>query len=312
MIEILGIQPSPAAPPSRLTLDPLLLARHCGVRASDAKTTIVHVRANMRREKEMRKVSPSFQLSLSSSGQPLSQPQVQAQAESQSGTGSGSVSGSGSGSGSGKAVRKPAFYITLPFSTPQDWSGYDKEGHRNRSAYSTGDGSGNNNGNGNGNITQLLPQCMRYDGERYVACRDCQLSSLTGDHVTYACYDITQLCPAVVTGSGGGSGSGTGYNSGYNTRSFQEETQEEGGEEEESQVESGVKEKEGAEPYLSSLTTSIDPRSRILAPKGGKKGGGGGKKGGAGRAANKHRSASKVSGRTDDAANSTNAVDDGK
>ena len=141
------------------------------------------------------------------------------------------------------------------------------------------------------NRTQSLPQCMSYDGAQYVPCRGCRLSSLTAVNVTYACYDVTQLCPTIITNTGAVIDSGGG-----------EDTNEALGGDQFSVP----------EPYLSaSMDVGIDPRSRMLAPKGGKKGGGGGKKGGAGRAANKHRSASKTSGRTDDAANNTNAADDG-
>ena len=204
------------------------------------------------------------------------------------------------------------------------------------------------------NRTQSLPQCVRYDGERYVACRGCRLSSLTAVSVTYACDDVTQLCPVIVandgsvsgsdsgsdgsgSGSGNGSGSGSGRGSGSGSDGSGSDTDSSSGNgisalsthfSPETEGEASAREGEEAgewlgdapfvsEPYLSSLsslhtTRDMDPRSRILAPKGGgKKGGGGGKKGGGGRTANKQRSANKANGKTDDAANQTVAADDG-
>jgi hypothetical protein len=57
-----------------------------------------------------------------------------------------------------------------------------------------------------------IPVCTLYDGNAYVPCRGCNISSYTNYNVTYGCFDITQLCPTStatrnligVGGQGGG------------------------------------------------------------------------------------------------------------
>lgn len=39
-----------------------------------------------------------------------------------------------------------------------------------------------------------FPDCTVFDGQRYVACGSCNISSYTNDNVTYVCHDITQIC----------------------------------------------------------------------------------------------------------------------
>ena len=40
-----------------------------------------------------------------------------------------------------------------------------------------------------------FPVCKMYNGMEYVSCQGCNISSYTNYNVTYACFDITQLCP---------------------------------------------------------------------------------------------------------------------
>ena len=44
-----------------------------------------------------------------------------------------------------------------------------------------------------------VPACSVFDGEKYVPCDQCFISSYTNYNVTYSCYDITPLCPAIVS-----------------------------------------------------------------------------------------------------------------
>jgi hypothetical protein len=48
-----------------------------------------------------------------------------------------------------------------------------------------------------------FPECSLYNGERYVSCGNCNVSTYTNYNVTFVCRDISQLC-------GGGSGSNSG------------------------------------------------------------------------------------------------------
>ena len=46
-------------------------------------------------------------------------------------------------------------------------------------------------------LNYTLPACTLYNGVKYVPCRGCNISSFTNYNVTYACFDIHQLCPKV-------------------------------------------------------------------------------------------------------------------
>ena len=48
-------------------------------------------------------------------------------------------------------------------------------------------------------LNYTLPACTLYNGVSYVPCRGCNISSFTSYNVTYACYDIHQLCPQAPT-----------------------------------------------------------------------------------------------------------------
>lgn len=44
-----------------------------------------------------------------------------------------------------------------------------------------------------------LPACSQYNGQAYVSCGHCNVSSYSLYNVTYGCYDITNLCPSFTT-----------------------------------------------------------------------------------------------------------------
>jgi hypothetical protein len=49
-----------------------------------------------------------------------------------------------------------------------------------------------------------FPECSLYNGERYVSCGNCNVSTYTNYNVTFLCRDISQLCGGGSSGSGGG------------------------------------------------------------------------------------------------------------
>ena len=233
-----GIYPSFAKTATRLTVDSNQLGSICGINADDALTTVLQVRADMRKRVNQtssfastreKKVSPSYQLSITNAAVSSLETQTQKQ---------GSAD-----------MLVPAYYITMPFVASQELFN-----HTARRRYDDDQAalSPLSDKNVSSVLAQALPQCATFDGEKYVPCRHCNISSLTSVNVTFACYDVSQLCQAI---SGDGSSS-----SEVNLR---REGSEEGG---------------FAEPYLSSIFVDHPLGSRALAPKGGKKGGGGGKK----------------------------------
>lgn len=44
-------------------------------------------------------------------------------------------------------------------------------------------------------LNYTLPACTVYNGVKYVPCKGCNISTFTNYNVTYACYDVHQLCP---------------------------------------------------------------------------------------------------------------------
>ena len=79
----------------------------------------------------------------------------------------------------------PAYYITMPFAAPMTHFNKTVEAlvvAGKRPLHS--------------NFT--LPACATYNGKAYVPCRHCNVSSYTSMDVTYACYDISTLCPTFV------------------------------------------------------------------------------------------------------------------
>ena len=84
------------------------------------------------------------------------------------------------GSNTYKQSSIPAYTLTIQFSTPKN---FDFEAAVN---YSSGAKSRSN---------YTIPQCTQYDGEAYVPCDACNISSYTNYNVTYSCFDATPLCP---------------------------------------------------------------------------------------------------------------------
>ena len=79
----------------------------------------------------------------------------------------------------------PAYYITMPFAAPMTQFNRTVEAlveAGKRPLLS--------------NFT--LPACATYNGVAYVPCRHCNVSSYTSVDVTYACYDMSTLCPTFV------------------------------------------------------------------------------------------------------------------
>ena len=76
----------------------------------------------------------------------------------------------------------PAYYIALQFSSKQQF---------NFSAISS-----NTTATTRGKSNFTLPACTLYNGNAYVSCKGCNISSYTDFNVTYGCYDISQLCPS--------------------------------------------------------------------------------------------------------------------
>ena len=74
----------------------------------------------------------------------------------------------------------PAYTLSLQFSSPQN---FDFEAGINYTSTSKS----------KSNYT--IPACTQYDGEAYVPCQGCNISSYTNYNVTYSCFDISQICP---------------------------------------------------------------------------------------------------------------------
>ena len=72
----------------------------------------------------------------------------------------------------------PAYYVSLPFSAPLSLF--------NATAILRGKSPSN----------FTLPVCSQYNGQAYVSCGHCSISSITNHNVTFGCYDITNLCPS--------------------------------------------------------------------------------------------------------------------
>ena len=75
------------------------------------------------------------------------------------------------------AARMPAFYVTMPFATPQPTFNY--------TAYMKGKSPANT----------TIPACKLYNGKAYTSCGHCNITSFMTMNVTYGCYDISKLCP---------------------------------------------------------------------------------------------------------------------
>ena len=91
----------------------------------------------------------------------------------------------------------PAYTITLQFSSVQNFDFTVTKGSDGKFLSKS-------------NFT--IPTCKLYDGNAYVPCRGCNISSYTNHNVTYGCFDIFQLCPKStatrkVIGVGGQGGS---------------------------------------------------------------------------------------------------------
>ena len=74
----------------------------------------------------------------------------------------------------------PAYTLSFQFSSPQTFN-FSVATRFNETRKS------------NTNFT--IPACTQYDGNQYVACKGCNLTSYTNYNVTYTCYDINQICP---------------------------------------------------------------------------------------------------------------------
>ena len=198
-----GTYPSFAQTATKLTFDPRQLGSTCGINAADALTTVLQLRADMRKRTNQsssaiteRKISPSYQLSITNAAATDAQ--------------SGSVRQGGQGS---------AYYITMPFASPQDFF--------NRTAWRR-----NNvdhltllvDQNDTSSQALVLPRCTIFDGEKYAPCQHCNISSLTPVNVTFACYDIAPLChatsPAVGRGRATLAAEGDGYVEPYLSSAF--------------------------------------------------------------------------------------------
>ena len=100
-------------------------------------------------------------------------------------------------------VLMPAFYVIMPFNTPQTLN-FTAIASRSRK----------------GNFT--LPACAIRQGGTYVSCGNCNITSVTSWNVTYGCFDVDRICPGLskkgkptskpvtrlLRGSKGGAGSG--------------------------------------------------------------------------------------------------------
>ena len=101
--------------------------------------------------------------------------------------------GQGNGKGEGEDRNTytlpgvPAYTLTIQYSSIQNFS-FSAGAAHNTAIRSR--------------LNYTLPACKQYDGTAYVPCKGCNISSYTNYNVTYSCYDITQLCPKVVTRRG--------------------------------------------------------------------------------------------------------------
>jgi hypothetical protein len=79
----------------------------------------------------------------------------------------------------------PLFYVTLQFSTTQDFNFSQNWLARDRSLFPF-------------NQTISVPSCANYDTgvEDFLACSGCSVFMYTNDNVSFACSDISLLCPA--------------------------------------------------------------------------------------------------------------------
>ena len=76
----------------------------------------------------------------------------------------------------GSDNKEVAYYVILPFNAKQN---YDLIAYESQNKY----------------VNYTIPNCSIYDGQQYVPCTDCNISSYTNDNVICSCYDITQICP---------------------------------------------------------------------------------------------------------------------
>ena len=79
-------------------------------------------------------------------------------------------------SASASSAMLPAFYVIMPFSTPQMLNFTAMRMHSKQVNYS-------------------LPACSMRQGNVYVSCGNCNITSVTTWNVTYGCYDIDKICP---------------------------------------------------------------------------------------------------------------------
>ena len=74
-------------------------------------------------------------------------------------------------------ARAPVYYVTLQFSTTKSFT--RTEGSR---------------------VNLTVPDCTLNDGNRYVPCGSCNVSTYTDFNVTFSCYDASKLCPSAGSG----------------------------------------------------------------------------------------------------------------
>jgi len=77
------------------------------------------------------------------------------------------------------AAGVPAYYVTMPFTASAKF---------NLSTILKYGGA-------RGKANYSIPVCSLYNGEAYVSCGKCNVTSLTAHNVTYGCFDISVLCP---------------------------------------------------------------------------------------------------------------------
>ena len=77
---------------------------------------------------------------------------------------------------SASSVMLPAFYVIMPFITPQVLNFTAIRMHSKHVNYS-------------------LPACSMRQGNVYVSCGNCNITSVTTWNVTYGCYEIDKICP---------------------------------------------------------------------------------------------------------------------
>ena len=79
-------------------------------------------------------------------------------------------------SASASLAMLPAFYVIMPFSAPQVLNFTAIRLHSKNANYS-------------------LPACSMRQGNVYVSCGNCNITSVTTWNVTYGCYEIDKICP---------------------------------------------------------------------------------------------------------------------